>query len=641
MKKIIKLSLLALLAVATPACNDSFMEELPTNGPVEENAFVTYENFKAYMVPCYGMFMDARIATSLGQSDGMNTCYRGDVWAGYINRKNTRNPYAFDEMSETVIAKGSGWDFSHIRRVNIMLRNIDKSEMSDIQKNHWRAVGYFFHSYWYMELINRFGDVPYLENVLSEVSQEAYAPRDPRTEVADKVLEKLIWAEANIGDFQSQDGSTSVTQNVVRAAISRFALREATWRKYHNLGENQKYLDACTKYSELLMNAYPTLYKGKDGQPAAGYGELWTTEDLANVPGVILYQEFKEGMKLHQYSFLEHTSSMNFELTQQMVDMYLCKDGKTIAKSPQYAGDKDMFATFRNRDPRLYHVVVPPYKVKKVKGDFETWSFTENEADREYIDIMGLNESCANPGTGMKRLPAQNWSATVVAQIPNFLNGSTAYGAIQSNSGYSIWKNYSQWEINNNNTHLNTSDKPVFKVEEAMLNYAEAMWEKGAFDQSVADRTINKLRERAGVAPMTVAEIDDAFDPNRGTDDNGAKIDPILWEIRRERTIELMGEGFGFDDVRRWKTCKWFIMSQQTGMWATRSQLKNSVGFVDPVTGGKNTTMTEGYIFLWPNPSSSKQWNDRFYLYQVPTNEILLNNNLTQNPGWTDPLGRQ
>lgn len=31
------------------------------------------------------------------------------------------------------------------------------------------------------------------------------------------------------------------------------------------------------------MADYPTLYYGTDGQPAAGYGEMWTTEDLSKV----------------------------------------------------------------------------------------------------------------------------------------------------------------------------------------------------------------------------------------------------------------------------------------------------------------------------------------------------------------------
>ena len=30
------------------------------------------------------------------------------------------------------------------------------------------------------------------------------------------------------------------------------------------------------------------------------------------------------------------------------------------------------------------------------------------------------------------------------------------------------------------------------------------------------------------------------------------KFSPILWEVRRERRIELVYEGIRFDDIRRW-----------------------------------------------------------------------------------------
>ena len=44
---------------------------------------------------------------------------------------------------------------------------------------------------------------------------------------------------------------------------------------------------------------------------------------------------------------------------------------------------------------------------------------------------------------------------------------------------------------------------------------AEAAWELGLFDQTVADKTINLLRDRAGVSPMNVSMITSDFDPMR------------------------------------------------------------------------------------------------------------------------------
>ena len=57
-----------------------------------------------------------------------------------------------------------------------------------------------------------------------------------------------------------------------------------------------------------------------------------------------------------------------------------------------------------------------------------------------------------------------------------------------------------------------------------------------------------------------------------------------------------------------------------------------------PKTGlsdGTNGSMTEGRLFLFNDPlKEGKGWLEKYYLYQVPTTEILLNPKLTQNPGW-------
>lgn len=630
-----------LTGICFSACNDSFLEKTPVTDLTEDNAFNSYDNFKAFTWPCYEMFANNTICTSLANI-GQDGQYKGDIDAGYFELKSESGFNSFAYQTVANIATGNGWDFSSfIRRINIMLSHIDGSKMTKAEKNHWRAVGYFFHSYWYMELIDRFGDVPWVDTVLQENSPEAYVQRIDRKTVADKVLERLQWAEQNIGNFAAADGTNTINQACIRAAISRFGLREGTWRKYHELGDYEKYLKECVRASELLMVAYPALYKGTDGQPAAGYGEMWTAENLATVPGIILYKSYVANINPNNMSYIEHTSSHSVEMNQSTVDLYLMKNGKPILNdNSDYQGNESMYTTFHNRDPRLYHTVIPPYKVKNGKGDYPTWSYTANPTEREYIDIMGANTSCSNPGIGMKRLPAQNWSASLVPEIPRL--GTGAF--VTCRSGYYVWKNWSNWETSFNNGALNTADKPIFKIEEVLLNDAEAKYELGEFDQAVAELTINKLRERAGIAKMIVAEIDADFDPNRGKyypkgNNNGILVPSVLWEIRRERIIELMGEGFGFYDIRRWRMAPWFLNQAATGIRVTKAFAQsNNMTLYNPTTGysdGTSGTMIEGNLYLFNNPvKEGKGWLDKYYLHQVPTTEILLNPELTQNPGW-------
>ena len=107
-------------------------------------------------------------------------------------------------------------------------------------------------------------------------------------------MTNLKWAYEHIGDFN--DGENTINKDCILFAISRFGLREGTWRKYHGLEGGDDYLKECIAANAILMKAYPTLYKGTDKSPASGYGEMWTTEDLKGIPGIILYKSKSTGL---------------------------------------------------------------------------------------------------------------------------------------------------------------------------------------------------------------------------------------------------------------------------------------------------------------------------------------------------------
>ena len=612
MKKYIIIFVTLLFLVS---CNDDFLERHPVESQTEATAFKTYDNFKTYGWQLYKVFNDDNILRKVGTTSE-NGYYEGDVLAGYLEKKgvNARNKYAF--RTATVPSSGEGWDFTFVRNVNIMLGNIEKSSMNEADQAHWRSVGYFFRAFYYAELIARFGDVPWVDRIITEDNEEMMLGiRTPRKEVAQHVLDDLLYAEKNIKT--GGDGNNTINVHCIRALISRFCLFEGTWRKYHGLGDETVFLNESVRASEELMKAFPTVH--------ANYGEMFTSEDLGKVPGVILYKEYVANVLTSNHGHYERTSSGANEMNKGMVNMYLCQDGKPIKKSALYDGDKSLYDEMRNRDHRLLQVVLPPYKVNAA-GSNTDWSFTDDPADREYIDYM-INAGVTT--ASHKALPVFNWSGTLVRSIPNIEPGAPQV-FLACRSGYYMYKHYNRWDTNSNQSSMDTADKPIFKIEEVLLNYAEAKYELGAFDQSVADKTINKLRPRANVALMKVAEIDDTFDPDRDQ-----TVDPILWEIRRERIVELMGEGFGFYDIRRWKKAPWFINRQQIGMWVKRSEVSSQVKIWDPNTKLPNPDLQEGYIYLFNDPvQDGLGWQDQYYLYPIPLNDLSLNTNLVQNPGW-------
>lgn len=604
------------LCVLLNSCND-FLEKDPKDRLTTTTAFQSYDNFKTYSWGFYSIFRKTRRITELDQNTNLlvdNASPNNNLWAYQYVTENTGN---------------ANWDFSYIRRANIMLDNIEGSELSETEKAHWRSVGLFFRSYKYFTLLSLYGDVPWLEHSLSDSdAEELYGPRASRDEVASNILRDLEEAEQNIGLFD--DGDNTINQKVVQALISRFALFEGTWRKYHGLSDAKKYLEACATYSKKLIDAEPEV--------ADNYDLLFTSQSLVGMRGVLLYFEYSEQTGLRHAGSRDVGATSYLEGTKDLVNLYLCTDGKPIGSSPLYEGDKTPYNEFRNRDYRLYYTILPPYRIK-VKGNNDVkWQYhipgesvvignnkytlTQDDCNdfRYYMDLMEQ----ISP-EGHKRMPTRAWNATTLnGWYPRFISypggGGTPFAA---RFGYRYWKFYNIAECLAM-AQLNSTDVPLFRIGETMVNYAEAMCELGLLDQNIADITINKLRARANVAPMKVSEIDENFDPNRDQ-----TVSPLLWEIRRERIVELIGEDFAWNDLRRWKKGE-YLEHELTGCWIKNSDFGNTLqiqGYQDVTSSADK----EGYVVYRNKPL---EFLDYTYLYPIPIKQLVLNPQLKQNPGY-------
>lgn len=676
-----------IMCAAITACNDGFLEKEPIGTLVESNAFTTYDNFKAYMYQCYSLFTDKRIATNYsGTQYQANGQYYADHNSGIMSDRDLwQNPYAMQTVP--TVTNSTNWDFAPIRTVNIMLSHINDGALTVAEREHWRSVGYFFHSWWYMELVSKYGDIPYITEVLNDESPEAYGPRTPRSEVADSIIARLEYAIAHIGSSK-RDGDNAVTADACRAALSRFLLREATYAKYHGLKEPyQKYLQRCMTVSEELMASYPTLFtgNGNDNYPAAGWDNEETTEDLTGVPGIIMFKQYIDGILTHRFSDYVHVAAHTTDAPQSTIDLFLMKNGKPIANATSgYEGGegKDLWDVYSNRDPRLPIAFQPPVQAKIGKFNnpdyektFPQWTFwsvgeslngkgnfivtyEDSVKFRRYIDYFGPNKKCYDGGgdqtLGSKRVPGHNHTNSMQHSAPNITKYSQTDNYMRCLTGYYFWKSYTSWEKGLNKAYQ-TSDKPIFTMAEVLLNYAEAACELGLFDQQAADRSINLLRDRSSVARMNVADITEDWDPMRdkGTapwtamydEKTNYEVSPLLWEIRRERLIELIGRGFSFYDVRRWHKAPYFINRQQCGAWVKAKGIPYGTGqytgqFVDYIeicrTGqAQPNNSGSGWIYTMPSPlASGKGWLDKYYLEQVPLDQIALNPALSQNAGY-------
>jgi len=599
-------SIVLLFAVTLLSCNNEFLNILPKDQLTEKTAFNTYDNFKTFAWSLYDYFggygNNALYPPSFNQefnSDNLSETTAG-AQSVYANRTKIVPASGATTFSLAI----SEWDFSYVRKVNLMMDNIDQSGLNQIDKDHWRSVAYFFRALRYYDLIAAFGDVPWVEHALSDTSKlELFGARTPRDVVAKNILDNLLWAELHIK--AAGDGINTINVNVVRVLISRFGLFEGTWRKYRGLADANTYLDACLTASQKLMTSFPTVI--------TSYDDVFNSEDLNSKAGIILFTQYVAN--LTDNALPRKAGSVNWfaDMTKDAAESYLCADGRPISTSTVYAGNTTIYNFFRNRDRRLYFTVTPPYKVK-VGSPNNLWTNTTNPADAEYITLM------TSLGSVNKVLPTNVWnknpySGSAINQAPHFrlFNGGQAQGV--SELGYFVWKFNNRTVLDDKNN--STNDCPLFRIEEVLLNYAEASWERGQFTQAIANSTINKLRTRANVPPMTVSLIDAGFDLKRDP-----TVDPLLWEIRRERRIELMADGFRFNDLKRWKKGEYFNI-QALGAWVKNSDFGNKL----KINGGG----AEGYVEYFPQPTG---WLDTYYLEPIPTQELVLNTKLIQNPGY-------
>jgi len=156
-----------------------------------------------------------------------------------------------------------------------------------------------------------------------------------------------------------------------------------------------------------------------------------------------------------------------------------------------------------------------------------------------------------------------------------------------------------------------------------LLVNAEANAELGLATQEVIDKTINVLRKRAGMPAMVISAL------VKDQRSEFPELPVLLDEIRRERRVELAAEGLRFDDLVRWKAGK-LLNKPVTGMKFVQKQYPKAV------PGSSIFLNDKGYIMPYGKslPGGRTFDESKNYFLPLPLDELSLNTNLKQNPGW-------
>lgn len=465
----------------------------------------------------------------------------------------------------------SAW--SNLRYINYFMTHYGTVTGDEGEINRYVGEMRFFRALQYFSKVMTYGDVPWLEEDMNTDSPELYGPRTPRNEVIQHIIDDLDFAIEWLPEGRVSSGDNRLTADVARHIKARVCLYEGTYYKYHTeLGyEWQSLLQEAVEASDALINSGNySIYNMND--PEHDYYNMFIMEDKSNLSEAILYIDYADPLRRHNWGHGAWEANTGF--SKDFIDSYLYADGLPKALTSYPTDDATIAEEFANRDPRLKQMVL--------NNEF----FEGNSAFQGHEvadDNAYVNTFCT---TGYQTIKG--------------------YDPATGHLGYT----------------LETADGIAYRYAETLLINAEAKAELGTINQSDLDKTINVLRDRVGM-PHLMMEVG-FTDPN--WPDYGYDLSPLLQEIRRERRIELAGEGFRWNDICRWKAGKLF---------------ENPMTYVGKkVTTGTRTD--EGYAIVYPdytNPDlsiggNSRKWKDQRYLLPIPTNELQLNPALEQNPGW-------
>lgn len=586
MKKRIYL-LIALLPLLAASC--SILDQKPYDEFTDEEFWQSEAQARSYM---YGFYPTVFAGYGSGWSHGPFLMGQtlNDDFASDVDQQ--------DLQPVNIPVSDGAWSFSNVRKANYVIANVGRLPLSDKDIAHWMGVARFFRACYYSNLVFTFGDVPWFDRVPKVSTDSAemaylFKDRDPRTYVDSLIMEDFQYAMDNV---RENDGQLQVNRYVVAGMASRMMLREGTFLKYHKISD-----DMALKCLQFAFDASDMVMKSGKYEIAPSYKSLFISEDLASNKEILMYRHYVDGVLSHStlsYSFTETQAGLSKSLAEAFVNA----DGKPVYVADEFwtaRTDNDFFA---NRDPRLAQVIRPKYKIK--------------------------GEDCS---PFQYALSGYSWN--------KFMDDSRAKNPEPT------------WASNKN-----VIDAPCLRYAEVLLNYAEAAYElslmgKYSFSQTDLDRSINLIRARAdvnlpklqdvgGLPALGGVTFDDPIRRQLETkamagDAKPYETDPLLWEIRRERRVELCLEGFRLNDLKRWRRLDYLWNGCNPdiryGAYIVLANYPKKASEI--VIEGS----TEGYI-LRNTLGARNRPIERNYISPIPSGEIILYQNkgfkLSQNPQW-------
>jgi len=517
----------------------------------------------------------------------LNDLYRGALWHVEGTRLfNTdrwtddwnQREYLYDWVAGSITGEWADtrntWmnTYRGINRANTILNSLDKAvgNVSEERLNQLRGEASFFRACFYSYLIFLYGDVPLVTDYLT--IEEAFATgRTDKAIILEQIYRDFDMAIEHLPD--------SDNERVSKGAAYAFKARIATWMLDYPTAR-----DAAK--SCMDMGVYSL-------DPEYGRLFLSTTNTSPEFIFIIPRSEQLTGENMGGGSFLPRYigGTSTAQPSWELFCAYTCTDGLPVDESPLF----DPQNPFKNRDPRLTELV----------PEFGTpfHGFVYDPGATHVLELE-TGRMVANPETQL------------ASQFASY-NGLTLKKGVDE-------------------AFANRRADPniiIMRYADVLLMYAEAKIELNEIDESTLN-AINQVRARAyKVSPVQTTRYPVV------TELNQAALRTIL---RMERRTELPWENRRWFDLIRWKLAE-IVMKRPVYALPIKAGLEANIASGDYFfpKGALPEIDENGLVDFSAMYQTGKiravvprNFTDRQYLFPIPSREVIINENIEQNPGY-------
>ena len=573
--KKINLIILAFSMVLILSCNKDYLNRFPESDPNSATYYTTADQLT--------LAVNAAYLNLVYQQDGFPYQMQLEGTSDLVWQRPATDAQTIglgQHTSNTTMIR-TIWTQSYIGigRCNALLENMIKAKSVTTAAQYSRIEGEakFLRAYYYGTLISLYGDVPLV--VKSIPAEESYLARTPKAEVLNAIFSDLDSAAAKLPLSYTGTDIGRATKTSALAFKSRIALYNAKW-------------DVAAAASKAVIDlGYHALYPN--------YRNLFMYVGENSRESILAF-DYKLTIRTNaapQNNQARNSSGFSGLIpTRALADSYECTDGLTIDKSTLYSTADP----FKNRDPRMRQTLL---------GDGDTWFGAGG---------ITFNMTFHPDSTTCSRYTPS------FAKIPNL----EVTNAFSSYSGFIMKKYLDPQDI----AVPNQSELAfmLIRYAEVLLNYAEAKIELNQIDASVLN-AINLVRARGYGVAATQTTLYPAIKTTNQTE--------LRAIVRRERKIELAGEGLRVFDIRRWNIAE----KVMNGILFGKAMNKAIYYSLPKPTLDENsspgyTSFTSllsvvGNFKIMDNPRVFKSHN---LLWPIPQAELDVNKNpgFKQNPGY-------